>query len=55
MDGAKLITDTEEHTAVCLIGRRTVRAKVSLRRVMNRSVMRILVVVGTKCGENPHR
>ena len=55
MDGAKLITDTEDHIAMCLIGRRSVREKAFSRGRVNRSEMRILVVVGTKCGENPHR
>ena len=38
-----------------MVGRRSVRAKASSRGGVNRSGMRILVVVGPKCGENPHR
>ena len=55
MDGAKLVTDTEDNIAMFMVDRRSVRAKASSRGVVNRSEMRILVVVGPKYGEKPYR
>ena len=42
MDGAKLTTDTMEQS---LIDRRTAWAEASLKRVVDRVVMRILAIV----------
>ena len=55
MDGAKQITDTEDNIAMFMVDRRLVRAKASLRGGVNRSRMRILVVVGPEYGEKPYR
>jgi len=48
MDGAKSTTDTEEmHTKVCIIvDRRAVRAEACMRVYVDRSVTKILVIVG---------
>ncbi len=45
MDGAKLITDTVDHSKECVVGRRPGRAEASLKRGVDPPEMRILVVV----------
>ncbi len=50
MDGAKLVTDTVDHSKECVVSRRLARAKVFSRGSMNLAEMRILVVVRSKHG-----
>ena len=52
MDGAKLVTDTVDHSKECVVGRRFGRAEAFLKRNVNLLEMRILAVVGSKQSEN---
>ena len=52
MDGAKLVTDTVDHSKECVVGRRSGRAEAFLRRNVDLLEMRILAVVGSKQSEN---
>ncbi len=47
MDGAKSVTDTIECLKSNLVGRRSIRAEVSLQKGMDLMEMRILVEVGS--------
>ena len=52
MDGAKLVTDTVDHSKECGIGRRSGRAEAFSQESVDLLEMRILVVVGSKQSEN---
>jgi hypothetical protein len=47
MDGAKLVTDTVDHSKECVVGRRFGRVEAPLRKDVDLLEMRILAGVGS--------
>jgi hypothetical protein len=52
MDGAKLVTDTVDHSKECVVGRRFGRTEAFLKENVDLPKMRILAGVGSKQSEN---